>query len=108
MACNDCNKYRSCSGVPFYRSTVTETTTTETVKLPTCIKSLKCNGLFGVYVPSQPATTTLPVVIADCNGNFAPLYLRSTGAQATAAALVANTTSLITFDHFSDLFYLQD
>lgn len=107
MACN-CNKYRSGSCVPFYSATVSETATNEIVKLPTCVKNLKCNGLFGVYVPSQPTTTTLPVIVADCNGNFAPLYLRSTGAQATAAALVANTTSLITFDHFSDLFFLQD
>jgi hypothetical protein len=108
MACNKCNKYVSGSGVPFYSAVISETATNEIVKLPTCINTLKCKGLFAVYVPSQAATTTLPVIIADCNGNTAPVYLRSTGAQATAAALIANTTALFTFDHFSDLFYLQD
>ena len=109
MACNNnCTKYVSKSGIPFYSATVSENTTTETLRICTSACKLRCFGVFGIFVPSQPTTTTLTVDLTDCNGNTAPLYLASTGVQATAAALVANTTHLVTFDKSSGLYFLQD
>ena len=104
--CN-CTKYVSRSGVPFYSASVSSNTTTETLNLHTNFCKLRCFGVFGIYVPSQPTTTTLTVSITDCNGNTAPLYLASTGAQATAAALPAGSTHLVTLDTFSGQYFLQ-
>lgn len=107
MACNVCTKYVSKSGIPFYAATVSESTTTETLRVCTSACKLRCFGVFGIFVPSQPTTTTLTVDLTDCNGNTAPLYLASTGAQATAAVLPANTTHLVTFDKFSGQYFIQ-
>ena len=80
--------------------------TTEAV-LQTAAKvcSLRQIGLFGVFVRSNTGTTQ-PVSIGFCNGGTFPVFLQSTGAQATAASFIEGVTYLISYDCCSRKFFL--
>jgi hypothetical protein len=66
---------------------------------------LRNKQLFRVHVPTNTGTTQ-PLFLVACNGVQAPLFLESTGAQATAAAVVAGVTYLVSYDDFSSKFFI--
>jgi hypothetical protein len=88
-----------------YRGTVSIGTTDAflTVKASAC--ALKNKQLFRVYVPENTGTTQ-PLYIVACNGVQAPVFLESTGVQATAAAMIAGVTYLFSYDDFSGKFFV--
>lgn len=61
--------------------------------------------LFRVFVETN-AGTTQAVSLGFCNGGTFPIFLQSTGAQATAAVFVAGVTYLVSYDNFSGKFFL--
>ena len=106
MSCVNCN----CSDNAEYsrgtfRGTVSLGTTDAflTVKASAC--ALKKKQMFRVYVPTNTGTTQ-PLFIVACNGVQAPLFLESTGAQATAADLIAGVTYLFSYDDFSMKYFV--
>lgn len=106
MSCVNCN----CSDNAEYsrgtfRGTVSLGTTDAflTVKASAC--ALKNKQMFRVYVPTNTGTTQ-PLFIVACNGVQAPLFLESTGAQATAADLIAGVTYLFSYDDFSMKYFV--
>lgn len=106
MSCVNCN----CSDNAEYsrgtfRGTISLGTTDAflTVKASAC--ALKNKQMFRVYVPTNTGTTQ-PLFIVACNGVQAPLFLESTGAQATAAALIAGVTYLFSYDDFSMKYFV--
>lgn len=106
MSCVNCN---CCGNDAYSRGTYSGSIslgTTDaflTVKASAC--ALKNKQLFRVYVPSNTGTTQ-PLFIVACNGVQAPVFLESTGAQATAAALIAGVTYLFSYDDFSGKFFV--
>jgi hypothetical protein len=109
MSCTNCN---CCTGLVndnysrgVYKGIVSVGTESAflTVKGSSC--SLKNKQLFRVYVPTNTGTTE-PLYIVACNGVQAPLFLESTGVQATAASLIAGVTYLISYDDFSMKFFI--
>ena len=106
MSCVNCN----CSdGANYSRGTYKGTVSLGatdaflTIKASAC--ALKNKQMFRVYVPENTGTTQ-PLYIVACNGVQAPLFLESTGAQATAAALIASVTYLFSYDDFSGKFFV--
>lgn len=61
--------------------------------------------LFRVFVESNTGTTE-EVALGFCNGGTFPVFLQSTGAQATAASFIAGVTYLFSFDALSRKFFL--
>lgn len=61
--------------------------------------------LFRIFVSANTGTTQA-VSLGFCNGGSFPVFLQSTGAQATAAAFVAGVTYLVSFDSLSQKFFL--
>lgn len=61
--------------------------------------------IFRVYVAANTGTTEA-VSLGFCNGGSFPVFLQSTGAQATAASFVAGVTYLLSFDNVSQKFFL--
>lgn len=106
MSCVNCS---SCAGENYSRGTfrgalnLGATEAFLTVKASSC--TLKNKQIFRVFVPANTGTTE-PLFIVACNGIQAPLFLQSTGAQATAAALLAGVTYLISYDDFSSKFFV--
>ena len=106
MSCSSCN---NCSGEDYSRGTFKGSVSIGTasaflnVKASAC--ALKNKQLFRVFIPAN-AGGTLPLFIVACNGIQAPVYLQSTGVQATAAELLAGVTYLISYDDFSGKFFV--
>lgn len=61
--------------------------------------------IFRIFVSANTGTTQT-VSLGFCNGGTFPIFLQSTGAQATAAAFTAGVTYLLTYDDFSSKFFL--
>lgn len=61
--------------------------------------------IFRVYVSSNTGTTQT-VSLGFCNGGTFPIFLQSTGVQATAAAFVEGVTYLVSYDNYSSKFFL--
>ena len=106
MSCSSCN---NCSGENYSRGTFNGSVSVGTASAFLNVKSSACalknKQMFRVYVPAN-AGGTLPLFIVACNGIQAPLFLQSTGVQATAAALIAGVTYLISYDDFSSKFFV--
>ena len=100
MSCVSCSCSNDMYSRGTYKGTISLGTTDAflTVKASAC--ALKNKQIFRVYVPENTGTTQ-PLFIVACNGVQAPVFLESTGAQATAAALVAGVTYLFSYDDFS-------
>ena len=103
MNCCGCDKTDYSRGT--YKGMISLGTTDAflTVKSSAC--ALKNKQMFRVYVPENTGTTQ-PLYIVACNGVQAPVFLESTGAQATAAALVAGVTYLVSYDDFSGKYFV--
>lgn len=61
--------------------------------------------IFRIYITANTGTTE-PVSLGFCNGGTFPVFLQSTGAQATAASFIAGVTYLVTYDNISRKFFL--
>ena len=61
--------------------------------------------IFRVYVSTNTGTTQI-VSLGFCNGGSFPIFLQSTGAQATAASFVEGVTYLISYDTYSQKFFI--
>ena len=61
--------------------------------------------LFRLYVAENTGTAET-VSLGFCNGGTFPVFLQSTGEQATAASFVAGVTYLLSFDCLSQKFFL--
>ena len=61
--------------------------------------------IFRIYVSANTGTTE-PVSLGFCNGGVFPIFLQSTGSQATAASFVAGVTYLVSYDNVSRKFFL--
>lgn len=60
---------------------------------------------FRVYVSTNTGTTQT-VSLGFCNGGSFPIFLQSTGAQATAANFIVGVTYLVSYDTYSQKFFL--
>lgn len=106
MSCANCNcNCNDAYSRGTYKGSISLGTTDAflTVKASAC--ALRNKQLFRVYVPTNTGTTQ-PLFLVACNGVQAPLFLESTGAQATAAAVVAGVTYLVSYDDFSSKFFV--
>lgn len=105
MSCVNCDCANNMYSRGTYKGTISLGTTDAflTVKASSC--ALKNKQIFRVYVQENTGTTQ-PLFIVACNGVQAPVFLESTGAQATAAALVASVTYLFSYDDFSGKFFV--
>ena len=71
--------------------------------VPVC--AARDRQIFRVYVSANTGTTQT-VSLGFCNGGTFPIFLQSTGAQATAASFVAGVTYFVSYDNFSQKFFL--
>lgn len=106
MSCVNCS---NCSGENYsrgaFKGTMSLGTTDAFLSVKASACTLKNKQMFRVFVPANTGTTQ-PLFIVACNGIQAPLFLQSTGVQATAAALIAGVTYLISYDDFSSKFFV--
>ena len=109
MSCVSCNSCAGCTGDNYSRGTYNGTMSIGTASAFLSVKGSACalrnKQMFRVYVPTNTGTTE-PLFIVACNGIQAPLFLQSTGDQATAASLIAGVTYLISYDDFSTKFFI--
>lgn len=96
-------KINYCRGTAAATMQIGSTDATLQTKVSAC--AARDRQLFRVFVESNTGTTQT-VSIGFCNGGTFPLYLQSTGVQATAAVLIEGVTYLISYDNFSDKFFL--
>lgn len=61
--------------------------------------------IFRIFVSANTGTTQT-VSLGFCNGGTFPVFLQSTGAQATAANFVQGVTYIVSYDNFSQKFFL--
>ena len=106
MSCVNCNCSNNAEySRGTYKGSISVGTTDAFVTIKASACALRNKQLFRVYIPSNDGTTQ-PLYLVACNGVQAPLFLESTGAQATAAALIATVTYLISYDDFSGKFFV--
>jgi hypothetical protein len=80
-------------------------TTDATLQTGVAVSAARERQIFRLFVEANTGTTQ-PVSLGFCNGGGFPIFLQSTGIQATAATFVAGVTYLVTFDDFSGKFFL--
>lgn len=106
MSCTNCSCFSNSNySRGTYKGSISLGTTDAFLSVKSSSCALKNKQLFRVYIPENEGTTQ-PLYIVACNGVQAPLFLQSTGAQATAAALIAGVTYLISYDDFSEKFFI--
>lgn len=99
-----CNcKTDRCRGTA--KATMQVGTASATLQTNVAVCAARDRQLFRVFVETNTGTTQ-PVELGFCNGGTFPIFLQSTGVQATAAVFVAGVTYLVTFDDFSGKFFL--
>lgn len=80
-------------------------TTTAVLQTGVDVCAARDRQIFRVFVSANTGTTQT-VSLGFCNGGTFPIFLQSTGAQATAAAFVAQVTYMVSFDNLSNKFFL--
>jgi hypothetical protein len=80
---------------------------TDTALLQTRVEvcAARDRQIFRLYVTANTGTTQT-VSLGFCNGGSFPIFLQSTGAQATAASFVEGVTYLVSYDKLSQKFFL--
>lgn len=80
---------------------------TDTALLQTNVEvcAARDRQIFRLYVTANTGTTQ-SVSLGFCNGGSFPIFLQSTGDQATAASFAEGVTYLISYDTFSQKFFL--
>lgn len=79
--------------------------TSATLQIPVSACAAREKQLFRIFVESNTGTTQT-VELGFCNGGTFPVFLQSTGTQATAANFIAGVTYLVSYDNFSGKFFL--
>ena len=96
--CNNC----SCGVAPASMQIGTDTALLQT-RVEVC--AARDRQIFRLYITANTGTTQT-VSLGFCNGGSFPIFLQSTGAQATAASFVEGVTYLISYDNLSQKFFL--
>ena len=96
--CNNC----SCGVAPASMQIGTDTAVLQT-RVEVC--AARDRQIFRLYITANTGTTQT-VSLGFCNGGSFPIFLQSTGAQATAASFVEGVTYLISYDNLSQKFFL--
>lgn len=99
-----------CNCKPYYcrgtaRAVMQVGTTDATLQTGVAVSAARERQIFRLFVEANTGTTQ-PVSLGFCNGGGFPIFLQSTGIQATAATFVAGVTYLVSYDDFSGKFFL--
>ena len=98
--CNNCNCHDGVAS-----ATMQLGTDTAVLQTGVTVCAARDRQIFRLYIAGNTGTTQT-VSLGFCNGGTFPVFLQSTGAQATAAAFVAGVTYLLSFDDYSQKFFL--
>ena len=80
-------------------------TTTAVLQTNVDVCAARDRQIFRVFVSANTGTTQT-VSLGFCNGGSFPIFLQSSGAQATAAAFIEGVTYLVSYDNISRKFFL--
>ena len=98
MSCDNCK-----CGIT--SATMQVGTSTAVLQTEVSVCAARERQIFRIYVESNTGTTQT-VSLGFCNGGSFPIFLQSTGEQATAASFVDGVTYLVSYDELSTKFFL--